>query len=111
MRLKHFIVEGYCDKSSHGGPYPCSETGTFGMHCFTCAKFSYCEANNELAYSNAYGVVETLEDWVGFGGDMDPEDMTRQEECIALWQKICRRKIQEAHQEYIEASASLRKKT
>ncbi len=98
MRIKHYIIEGFCDEE----PAPSLAChGTFRMrsYCFFCPEFSYAQSENELAVSDDEGVIAELSDWVGFGGDMCPEK--NEEKWVGVWQKICKQKIQEAYQEYM----------
>ena len=98
MRMKHFIVEGYCEESSDKSL--CNGTFQFSMQCFSCPQFRYTDAPNEIALSSNNGIVEQLEDFIGFGGEMEPENIEEREKYVALWRKICREKIEEAYSVY-----------
>ena len=98
MKMRHFLVEGFCDGGKSQGIFPCKESLKFGIHCFKCPKFSYTFCPNEIAISDKNGIVE---DWIGFGGVMEPAEMEKRDEYIALWTKICKEKINEAYDEFI----------
>ena len=102
MKMKHFIIEGFCDGEKKVNNLPCNNTFKMGTHCFKCLKFSYAEAPNEIAISNDDGIVESLEDFMGYGGDMEPSDELSRGICLKTWAEICRRKIQEAYCEYMK---------
>ena len=99
MKLKHLIIEGFCDGSEEQNIYPCSGELKFGVHCFKCHKFSYTYCPNEIAISDSNGVVE---EFIGFGGDMEPVEIKKRNEYTALWNKICKEKMNEAYDEFIE---------
>lgn len=82
------------------GNYLCGNTFELSVQCFLCAKFSYVESPNEIALSNDKGVVENLEDFISFGGDMEPSNEEERAVCLVLWKKICQEKISEAYLEY-----------
>ena len=101
MKMQHLLVEGYCDGKKKEENNPCKNTLELGVHCFECPYFSYMNAPNEIALSNDSGLVECQEDFIGFGGDMEPEDLQKREDYISVWKNICRKKINEAYDEYI----------
>lgn len=102
MKMRHLLIEGYCDGNKMERMTPCKGNLQMGTHCFTCSKFSYSGCPNEIALSNADGVVETQEDFIGFGGDMEPEIAADRANSINLWNKICRNKIAEAYEIYMK---------
>lgn len=74
MRMKHIILEGYCNFDSPPGSCKCSDlSGQMGCHCLDCPEFSWTIAPNELALSNDMGAVETLKDWIAPDTDMVTE--------------------------------------
>lgn len=103
MRMKHILVEGYCDKDNPSNINPCNENNKeLGIHCLSCKNFSYTICPNEIAYANEDGVVENLEDFVGFGLEMDVNDEKEHNQMISKWHSICKTKIAEAYNEYME---------
>lgn len=101
MKMQHLLIEGYCDGKKGEKDYPCENTLKLGTHCFKCSNFSYTKCPNEIAISNDSGLVECQEDFIGFGGEMEPKDLQKREDYISIWKKICRKKINEAYDEYI----------
>lgn len=101
MKIKHLLIEGYCDMTQNKKMYPCKNTFRIGIYCLNCSNFSYTQCPNEIALSNNNGIIQDIEDFIGFGGAMEPNDLQKREEFLALWRKICRKKIQEAYDEYM----------
>lgn len=101
MKMKHFIIEGYCDGKESKKDLPCKNTLNMGVHCLQCLNFSYVKCPNESALTGNEGMVEQKEDFIGFGGDMEPELLKRRDDYISVWRDICREKISEAYEEYI----------
>lgn len=99
MKIKHLIIEGFCDGNEHQNTYPCNGTLKFGIHCWKCPKFSYTYCPNEIAISDAKGIVKKC---IGFGGDMEPDYIEKREEYISKWNKICKEKINEAYDEFMK---------
>lgn len=106
MYMKHLLIEGYCDGEKSEVDFLCENSFKLGIHCLACPQFSYSCCPNELAVSNSEGVIESLDDFIGFGGDMEPVDGAAREEWIKLWKLICKEKIKEAYTEYKERLAS-----
>lgn len=100
MKMQHLLIEGYCD-GKEGEEYPCKNILKMGIHCLECSKFSFTTCPNEIAISNGSGLIETQKDYIGFGGDMEPEDLQKREYCLSIWKEICRQKINEAYDEYM----------
>lgn len=98
MKMTHFVVEGFCNGDKSQDISPCKDTLKFGIYCFNCPNFSFVSCPNEIALSNEDGIVE---DWIGFGGDMEPAEIEKRAEYIALWSEICKEKINEAYDEFI----------
>ena len=99
MKMKHLIIEGFCDGDENQNTYPCNGTLKFGVYCFECSKFSYTFCPNEIAISDEEGIVE---DFIGFGGDMEPNETEKKEEYVAIWNKICKEKMNEAYDEFMK---------
>lgn len=107
MYIDQLLIEGYCNGDCGNSVNPCNDKRTIGVYCFLCSHFSYTESPNGFAYSNAYGLIESEEDWVGFGGEMFPQHLDDEKKCIEIWHKICRKKIAEAYDEYMKSLDSL----
>ena len=58
MKIKHFLIEGYCDGKNET-EYPCKGTLECGVYCFQCPRFSYTECPNEIAVSGNNGIIES----------------------------------------------------
>ncbi|UHA73723.1 hypothetical protein [Paenibacillus sp. 481] len=107
MKMRHVLLEVYCENNTTEPPLCCNEgLGKPGYHCLAgnCPNVSYTQAPFELAYAGEYGVVPDPDARVGFGGDMFPIDKDEEKEVKfkELWERICRQKIQEAHDEYMK---------
>lgn len=98
MKLEHIIIEGFCEEIKNES-FPCKGSLKFSAFCLECPKFSFTVAPKEIAYSDENSVVK---EWISFGGDMNPDDETKAEACSLLWEKICKRKINEAYEEYMK---------
>ncbi len=111
MGYKHVLLEVYCslDYSKNND----FETPSFckhgvnnpGYHCFDneCKYKSYTKCPNEFAYVDEFGEVVNEDCYIGFGGEMDSvddNDITRSK-MIELWENICKKKINEAYEEYM----------
>lgn len=104
MKMKHILLECFCDCEDKNEKLPCYErNGQLGIYCFQCGckYLSYTKCPNEIAYANEEGVVENELDSVGFGGDMDGNDDNETKVLIDKWHEICRKKIDEAYEEYM----------
>lgn len=97
--MKHLIIEGFCDEDKNSNIYPCNGTFKLGVHCFECSKFSYTFCPNEVAISDEEG---TVEDCIGFGGDMEPIKTGKRGKYIDMWKEICKKKINEAYDEFMD---------
>ncbi|MBN1054011.1 MULTISPECIES: hypothetical protein [unclassified Clostridium] len=105
MEMKHILLECYCECKNRNEELPCYKyNNKMGVYCLehTCKYLSYTESPNEIAYANEHGVVEDELDFVGFGGDMNGNDDNKTKELIEKWNKICRKKIDEAYEEYMD---------
>lgn len=94
MKMKHLLIEGFCDAEESVNTFPCKGTLKIGVHCFECSEFSYTSCPNEIAISNEDGVVEEC---IGYGGDMEPIEIEKREGDVVRWNKICKEKINEAY--------------
>ena len=105
MKMKHLLLEVYCDCKDETKPLYCTHgIGWPGSHCFenNCKYLSYTNCPNEIAYAGTTGVVEKIEHFIGFGGDMYPENCDEESErfLIQKWQEICEEKIAEAYKQF-----------
>jgi hypothetical protein len=66
----------------------------------------FTDAPYELAFSGANGEIDISDDtnWIGFGGDMEPEGISEctRNQLVCLWGEISKKKIKEAYTEYLE---------
>ena len=92
------IIYEYGDADENRSTYPCGGALKFGVHCFECSKFSYTFCPNEIAVSDSEGIVE---EWIGFGGEMEPNEQEKKDEYVTEWNKICKQKINEAYDNFI----------
>ena len=104
MQMKHLLIEGYCDGKKGHSVYPCKDTLEMGIHCLMCTQFSYVESPNEIAISESNGSIEE-DSYIGFGDEMEPQDIKKREEYINSWKEICKKKINEAYDEYMHMIA------
>lgn len=110
MIMKHLILEVYCDCQLENGdklPYYClNGINNPGSHCFenACKFLSYTDCPHEIAYSGELGIVESSENFIGFGGEMEPEsnDISERNVLLSKWNDICVKKISEAYDEYMQ---------
>lgn len=102
MEMKHLILELYCDGGKKKVNRSCnSYENSMGIHCLQCEKMSYAKCPNEIAYSNEEGIILSMDDQVGFGGEMDSDDPVERKKLISTWEKICKLKIKEAYDEFM----------
>ena len=98
MRMKHMLLEGYCDYDKPSDNFPCKDfKGVIGIHCIGCKAFNYTIAPNELALSNSMSIVEELDDFVAINLDMYDEQI--RSKSIKKWNDICRTKLKEVYEE------------
>lgn len=113
MPYIHILLEVYCGYK-HGKkkkiPIPqfCKNgIDNPGYDCFKnqCQFVSYTECPNEFCFAGELGEVHDQESYIGFGGEMEPDscDEEDRKRLILLWQQICKKKIQEAYEEYMKA--------
>jgi hypothetical protein len=115
MPIAHLLLEIVCffnlDTREIKTPVPqlCKYgIGHPGYHCLVghCRYLGSTDAPHEIAYAGALGEIDISDDavWAGFGGDMEPDGITdsRRSELLTLWEAICRMKIVEAYDEYMD---------
>ena len=99
----HILLEAYCTKDDKT---KCSSgRNRISAGCFAeqCEYLSYTEAPSEIMISDKDGV--SICD-IGFGGDMETSE-TERDKNIQLWENICKTKIEEAYNEYMEQKMAL----
>lgn len=86
-----------------------------GFHCMEnkCKQVVYTDAPYELAYSDNVGEVIGKDSWIGFGGDMEFEtlDETVISNLKKQWENVCKRKIKEAYNEYMQEQVKKNKQS
>lgn len=113
MIMQHLMLEVYCDHIDLKKRTSCLyENGkTIGSHCFDrkCQHLSFTKTENEIAYVGESGVVEESDEWIGFGGDMEPVDDEKRKMLMAKWKEICKKKMDEAYKEYMTYKNNIEK--
>lgn len=113
MRHIHLILEVHClyginEKQEQNTIAKCKYGHiNLGYHCLEseCEFAAYADAPYEIAYAGKNGEV-AHDAWIGFGGDMEPENIDSDKLCTLKksWEKICKAKIDDAYEEYMEKS-------
>ena len=80
MKIKHLLIECFCNYDYKNKKTKCP---------------------NEIAYTNENGVVEKETDFIGFGNEMEENCIYDKNILIKKWTEICREKINEAYEEYM----------
>ncbi|URZ05407.1 hypothetical protein [Clostridium felsineum] len=104
MIMKHVLLEMYCKcNTEKEKPNYCDVIGHNCIH-HNCKYLSTTCCPNEIAFAGSTGVVESFDDCIGFGGEMEPETLDSSEYGVLLskWKEICKKKIDEAYDEYME---------
>ena len=111
MAYSHVLLEVYCgykhrkDKTVKVPVYCKYGINSPGYHCFDneCPFKSYTQCPNELAYAGEFGEVKNGSSYIGFGGEMEPDDNDelKRKKLLTLWESICKKKIDEAYDEYM----------
>jgi len=107
----HVIVELLClfnEKEKTSVPSFCKygPKGE-GFHCLMgndgkmCSHLAFGKVEHEIAYAQEDGEVKEEDEWIGFGGDMEIENYDNKA-LTQLWHDICLKKMEEAHEEYME---------
>ncbi|MCQ4087544.1 hypothetical protein [Saccharibacillus sp. JS10] len=117
MIFRHVMLEVYCSKFDQEGKTDkecTNKQGDPGYQCLSenCPNVSYTYANHEIAYVGELGETSDSRSFIGFGGDMVPDDANENEEkeLKGIWEEICRQKIQEAYDEYMLRLKSKKRK-
>lgn len=111
MSYSHVLLEVYCgyehrkDKTTNIPVYCKYGINDPGYHCFEkeCPFRSYTQSPNAFTYAGQFGEVKDRSSYVGFGGEMEPDDddESKRKILLKLWENICKKKIDEAYDEYI----------
>ncbi|MDY4544179.1 MAG: hypothetical protein SPE00_02525 [Bacilli bacterium] len=103
MKIKHLLIECFCDYDSKDKNSICFTGNKINIDCLkhNCVHFMYTKCPNEIAYANEEGVVEKETDFIGFGDEMEKENVKDKKILINKWKEICREKINEAYEQYI----------
>jgi hypothetical protein len=104
--MKHVLLEIYCDyntENENENPLCCNGIGNACMES-NCKYLSYTNCPHEIAFTGSTGVVESFDECIGFGGEMESEtnDSSEREILLKEWKSICKKKIDEAYDEYME---------
>ncbi|MGC6769394.1 hypothetical protein [Enterococcus sp. LJL51] len=103
-RIKHVLLEIYYQDGLDLNKLFSDETGWEEL---VAKGVSFTVADYELAYAGKDGIVEKLEDFVGFGGEMDVDLDNKNYEALRKklldeWTRISQKKIAEAYSEYMQ---------
>lgn len=120
MAYKHILLEIYCsynyrkDKSIKPPEYCRYGVDFPGYHCFDneCSFRSFTQCPNEFAYAGEFGEMKDGNSYIGFGGEMEPDDEYDEKErakLLKLWENISKKKIIEAHDEFMRAKKNMSK--
>ena len=106
MKMKHVLLEIYCNcntESENEKPICCNGIGNGCMEN-NCKYLSYTNCPYEIAFAGCTGVIESFDDCIGFGGEMEPEtnNSSEREMLLKEWKSICKKKIDEAYDEYMK---------
>lgn len=105
MIMKHVLLEMYCDCNTQNKEKPIYCNG-IGHICIqhNCKYLGCTYCPNEIAYVGSTGIVESSDDCIGFGGEMEPKiyDSSEIDILLSEWKCICKKKINEAYDEYME---------
>ena len=115
LAFVHLLLEVYClygieDDKEYGDIPPFCKSGAAqpGYYCMenSCPFVAYTDAPFEIAYAGESGEVPDADSWIGFGGDMEPDDADEGKitDLKKLWEDICKQKVQEAYKEYMRKS-------
>lgn len=115
MKMNHLLLEVYCDynKKNKDDKIACKIMNyKIGLHCLqsNCKYFSYTKCPNEIAYVNQEGVTENELCFIGFGGEMDTDNLSERVELLEKWKQTCIKKIDEAYESYMKEKENKNKK-
>ena len=77
LKIKHLLIECFCDYDSKDKNSICFTGNKINIDCLkhNCVHFMYTKCPNEIAYANEEGVVEKETDFIGFGDEMEKENV------------------------------------
>lgn len=108
----HMAIEVYCgyeyreDKTKQI-PDNCKYgIGQVRNYCINCSFMSFAAAPNQISYSDNDGEASSKLQ-IGFGGEMEPDDITDRRKLLGIWKEICDKKIKEAYTEYMKIKNEL----
>lgn len=103
MEMKHVLLEMYCIKEEQEKPTHCKGIGEMCIHN-RCEYLACTYCPNEIAYTNELGIVESFDNCIGYGGEMEPKDCNPDRKALMLnqWKNICKKKIDEAYEDYMK---------
>ena len=103
MKIKHLLIECFCNYDYKNKKTKCFTGNKIGIECLehNCKHFLYTKCPNEIAYTNENWVVEKETDFIGFGNEMEENCIYDKNILIKKWTEICREKINEAYEEYM----------
>jgi len=109
MAYNHVLLEIYClHEENIEVPEFCKKVHKPGFHCIenSCEHRGVTYVPNEIAYADENGLVSDSESHIGFGGNMEPENVSEEKinSLKNLWKEICKKKIDEAYEEYMKIS-------
>lgn len=102
--MKHVLLEMYCSlKNESEKPIYCKGIGHICVHN-KCEYMGCTYCPDEIAFTGDYGVVESYDDCIGYGGEMESDEFNSEENRILLnkWKTICKTKIDQAYDEYMK---------
>ncbi|MBY9079819.1 hypothetical protein [Paenibacillus sp. CGMCC 1.18879] len=120
MVFAHLIVELHClygigdqDEINPVPPFCKNGVRKPGYHCLSenCEFSGHAPAPLEIAYSDEKGEVAP-DAWIGFGGDMDPNPYNDKmvSELKESWENICKKKVNDAYEDYMKQHKPLEDK-
>lgn len=109
MLLNHILVEGCCSGKKGNVQTPCKGNRKMSYDCFDCSYFGIGTCPFEICITDSEGIARTEDEWIGFGGEMNPEDWELEKIYKEKWREICKRKIAEAYEEFMDYKKCMEK--
>lgn len=100
--INHVLLELYCAKNwkDGGDGVDCAkEAPTYECLAEKCKYCTFTSHENALCYVDSSASAVEI---ISLGGEMLPENVDRDEAAEALWEKISREAIKEAHDKYMK---------
>ena len=92
MLLDHILVEGYCSGKEGDVQTPCNGNRKMSFECFDCIYLGIGPCPYEICITDSEGIARTDDEWIGFGGEMNPEDLALEDIYKEKWVEICKKK-------------------